>query len=89
MEKLLAQFNIQLILANLKLYSVQAIVFLAGLNGVYLMLAKSSPAAVEAIPAWIIMAMNIGGLLYGYIGRSVPQPEAVAKVQYLQKMQGL
>ena len=75
--------KIKLLLANLRLYSVQAIAFLASLNTFYLSVLAINPDSVLAIPAWIVMTLNVAGLLYGYIGRGIPQPEALARVESL------
>lgn len=62
-------------LAMLKLYSVQVIMFLAGLNTVL--------AAWNEAPAWLVALVNIAGVAAHYIARSVPQPTVTREINFL------
>ena len=72
---------IKLFFANLRLYSMQALAFLFTMNSFYVFLLQSAPETAAQIPSWIIWVMNVGGLLYGYIGRQIAQPVAAAKIE--------
>lgn len=62
-------------LTMLKLYSVQAILALAGLNGLL--------AVWDGAPAWLVVAVNVAGVIAGYIARRTPQPKVAAKLAVL------
>lgn len=59
-------------LTMLKLYSVQAILALASLNGLL--------AVWDAAPVWLVVAVNVAGAIAGYIARRAPQPEVASKL---------
>src|SRR5690606_23677962 len=63
------------IVTMLKLYSVQVILALAGLNTVL--------AGIDGVPWWLMLAVNLAGVAAGYIARRAPQPAVAAKLAVL------
>lgn len=59
-------------IAMLKLYSVQVVMAVAGLNTII--------AAIPDVPWWVILGVNICGVIAHHVARSTPQPEVVAKI---------
>lgn len=59
-------------LAMLKLYSTQVILWLAGLNGLLVMWPDA--------PAWLVIAVNVAGVIAHHIARKTPQPEVTAEI---------
>lgn len=74
----MSRITLDSLIAQMRLFSVQAIALLVTLNGIYMGLPDHIK---EQCPDWLIIAMNIAVGLYGYVGRQIPQPEAVAKVE--------
>ena len=75
--------SMKIFLANLRLYSMQGLAFLFTLNSFYMFLLTSAPERAAEIPMWIVWVLNVGGLAYGWIGRQIPQPAAVARIEDL------
>lgn len=76
-------YQLRMFLQQLRLYSVQAMAFLAMINSFYVFLQQSAPDLAAQVPAWIIWVLNVAALAYGYYGRQVPQPEAAARIEAL------
>lgn len=58
-----------------KLYSVQVITFLAGLNSLLVFWPDA--------PAWLVVVVNAAGwLMHNYV-RKIPQPEVTAEIEAL------
>jgi hypothetical protein len=76
--------SMALLAQNLKLYSIQAIAFLAAMNSFYAFLLANAPGTAAFIPVWFIWLLNMGALIYGYIGRQIPQPDVMNKIRMLQ-----
>lgn len=60
------------ILAVLKLYSTQVILAVASLNTII--------GSIDGVPWWVVLAVNVCGVVAHHIARRVPQPEVAALI---------
>lgn len=56
----------------LKTYSIRVVLFVASLNSLL--------AVWGDAPAWLVVAVNVAGVIATYIARRAPQPEIDAKL---------
>lgn len=63
------------VIAMFKLYSVQVILAVAGLNTII--------AGIDGVPWWVVLLVNACGVIAHHIARATPQPAVTAEIKAL------